>query len=236
MFGSHVPGLLMVGTLLIVGCTDNQDRIGENKAQRASATTGAVAPEQNQSPTKPAGKQPPKGHGLAADVENDTARMPTGTRPSQANDTTGKRISAEAEFVGAPGTKLHGDAELKEIAGGVRIELDIEDAPPGRKSVAIYGAGDCSTILQKTGQQSATVDDLARLPNAATHRTKPLASVTVDDDGDGELTIVVPAVHLEGHDGRSLAQRAIVLQEGSDTGGSSNIGAKPVGCAVIRPS
>jgi len=226
----------MVGTLLSVGCTDNQDRIGESKAKRSSAVTGAMAPEQRQAPTTPAGKQPGKEHGLAADVENTSERMPTGTRPSQANDTTGKRISAEATFVGAPGSKLHGEADLKEVAGGVRINVDVENAPPGPKSLEIYGAGSCTAILGKGAAKSSTsVDKPTELPNASNHRTSALANITVDDDGDGEVTIVVPAVHLEGHDGRSLAQRAIVLHEAEDRNAHGGAG-KPIACAVIQPS
>jgi len=211
---------------------DNQDRLGESKGTRSSASTGAMPPEQRQAPTTPGGKQPKKEHGLAADVENSSERMPTDTRPSQANDTTGKRIRAEATFIGGPGSKLHGEADLKEVAGGVRINVDLENAPPGPKSLEIYGAGSCTAILEGVAKSSTTVDQPTELPTASNHRTSALANITVDDDGDGELTIVVPAVHLEGHDERSLAQRALVLQDRNSHDGA----VKPIACAVIQPS
>jgi len=90
--------LLLAGSLWSAGCKD--DRSHESKNEHGSM----------------------KEHGLAAEVTNSSDRRPGAMRPSQANDTTGKRIGTEADFVASPETKLRGQAKLKEVAGGVRID------------------------------------------------------------------------------------------------------------------
>lgn len=176
--------------------------------------------------------------GNPTDVENRSERTPTETRPSQINDTTGKRIRADATFIAGPGVKVRGEAELKEVPGGVRIEVDIEDAPPGPKGIHIHQKGDCSNIPGKSmGEHLATTEEPHGLPTEAHHHTGDMGNIEVDASGDGELTFVVPAVHLEGQDARSLAHRAIVIHEKKDIGtGPSGESGKPIACAVIRPS
>jgi len=207
--------------MVIAGCKDEQNRFGESKAERGEARTGAATVGRNETASAPKATNG-KETSLSADVRNDSQRAPTETRPSQANDTTGKRISAEGTFRPAPGNKAHGDAELKEVAGGVRIEIDVEDAPAGRKAIDLYRASDCSDILGREPSQRHAAD---------------LGYIMIDEDGDGEATIVVPAVHLEGEDARSLARQAIVIHEANVSGESSSASqGPPIACAVIQPS
>jgi Cu-Zn family superoxide dismutase len=155
------------------------------------------------------------------------------------NDTAGKRIAAEGEFIAAPGVTLQGEAELKEVAGGVRIEVDVKDAPAGPKGIHIHQKGDCSDIPGKSMGEHLTMteDEQHGLPGAPHHHAGDMGNIQISDDGKGKLTFVVPAVHLEGDDALSLAHRAIVIHEQQDVGtGPSGESGKPIACAVILPS
>ena len=43
------------------------------------------------------------------------------------------------------GSSLSGNVSLKEVAGGVRVEVAVEGAPPGKHGVHVHELGDCSS-------------------------------------------------------------------------------------------
>ncbi|MFT3927672.1 MAG: superoxide dismutase family protein [Myxococcales bacterium] len=223
---------------LCLGCREPVEHLSQSKSDNERAAVGDV-PAVEIKPMEERGVQQAKHNKLATDVTNQSEQHPSASRPSEVNDTTGKRIAAEARFVAGPGVKLEGEAELKEVAGGVRIEVDVKDAPAGLKGIHIHQKGDCSDIPGKSMGEHlvTTMDEHHGLPSTPHHHTGDLGNIQIDQDGDGKLTFVVPAVHLEGNDERSLAHRAIVIHEKKDVGsGPTGESGKPIACAVIQPS
>ena len=228
--------LLSGAGLLLAACSNSKSESGTSKQDRQQEAI-STAPREERGPV--AGPEAQQMKPLAAEVKNSSSRSPGPNRPSEVMDTTGKRISAEGEFIAAPGVTLRGEAELKEVAGGVQIEVDVKDAPAGAKGIHIHQKGDCSNIPGKSmgDHLTLTQGEQHGLPSAPEHHAGDMGNIAIDADGKGTLTFVVPAVHLEGDDALSLAHRAIVIHEKQDVGsGPTGESGKPIACAVILPS
>jgi len=155
---------------------------------------------------------------------------------AESEQTSDARKRAEATFAAAPGVKLTGDAKLKEVAGGVQIEVEVEDAPAGEKGIHIHQKGDCTDIPGKSmGEHYAVTSPHHGLPTESEHHLGDLGNIDVGRNGEGNLIIVVPGANLESGQERSFVGKAIVVHEAQDVGTdpSGNSG-KPIACAVIR--
>jgi len=163
----------------------------------------------------------------------------SGQRPSE--DGPGDKLDAEAKaiFKAAPGIKLKGEAELEATANGVSIEVEVSKAPPGLKGIHVHQKPDCTNIPAKSmGDHFAPDVKEHGLPNTGAHHLGDLGNISIDEDGKGELEIVVAKANLKQGDPLSLLGRAIVIHEKNDEGAQSqpagNSG-KPIACAVIKP-
>jgi Cu-Zn family superoxide dismutase len=145
--------------------------------------------------------------------------------------------AAEGSFVTAPGVTLEGEAELKEVPGGVQVQVALEDAPEGRKGVHIQQKGDCSDVPGKSmGEHFTVLDPEHGLPTDSHHHLGDLGNIDVTSQGEGRLVILVPGANLSPADGRSFAGKAVVIHESEDVGtGPSGDSGKPIACAVISP-
>lgn len=165
-----------------------------------------------------------------AHAEEAHASFPTRTSGSQGRE-------AKGDFVTAQGVQLDAVADLEEVSGGVRIEVDVDGAEQGRKGVHIHEKGDCSDVSGKSmGEHFALGTEQHGLPGATSHHFGDLGNIDIAANGDGRLIIVVPGANL-GPDGeRSFAGRAIVIHEAEDVGtGPTGHSGKPIACAVILP-
>ena len=187
--------------------------------------------------TTPAAAFGDAGSGATSAPSGDT--QPSGQR--QAEGGPGAKLDPEAKavFKAAPGVKLKGEAELEVVSGGVKIEVEVEKAPPGTKGIHIHQKPDCTNIPAKSmGDHFAPDVKQHGLPNDSAHHLGDLGNITVDESGEGELEITVANANLREGDPLSLLGRAIVIHEKSDEGAAAqpagNSG-KPIACAVIKP-
>ena len=145
---------------------------------------------------------------------------------------------AKAIFKAAPGLKLKGDVELELVEGGVKVEVEVEKAPPGVKGIHIHENPDCSNIPGKSmGEHFAPDVKQHGIPTqGAPHHLGDLGNITIDKDGEGELEFVVKGANLKDNDPLTLIGRAVVIHEKQDEGSqpSGNSG-KPIACAVVKP-
>lgn len=148
----------------------------------------------------------------------------------------GPFLEADADFKSVPGMNIKGDAELEEIAGGVRIKVEIENAPAGQKGIHIHQTDNCSDIANKSmGEHFAPNTPKHGLPDHPEHHLGDLGNITIANDGKGELTITVMNANLKPSDPLSFVGRSIVLHESNDKGtGPSGDSGKPIACAPIR--
>jgi len=212
--------------LLLVLATSSCER-SEREMQREREDVGRTG---DTPPPRAENAQP-----TAAPKATDTA-----VRPGQ--ETVGAREQiplakdreAEAEIKAAKGQKLSGDAELKEMAGGLHITIAVKDAPAGMKAVHIYDRGDCSNIeAASTGKHFAPKGERHGVPGSSEHHPGDLGNITIADNGEGRLEIMVKGANLKEKDPMSVLGKTIVISSAKDTGAEGSAG-KPIACGVIE--
>jgi len=145
-------------------------------------------------------------------------------------------LEAEAEFQSVPGMKITGEAEFTEVTNGVRIEVELENAPTGEKGIHIHETDNCSDIANKSmGGHFAPTVKKHGLPPAPERHLGDLGNITIDSDGNGKLSITIPGANLKPNDPMSFIGKAVVLHEANDKGtGEAGDSGKPVACAPIK--
>jgi superoxide dismutase, Cu-Zn family len=190
-------------------------------------------PSRQESPPSPGAAAPPA-------PNEETARRATGdgaaTVAKETLPAAHEKREAEAEFKTAKATKLEGNAKFQEVANGVKVVVEVEDAPVGSKGIHIHEKGDCSNIEgESMGKHYAPRGEPHGLPGAAQRHLGDLGNIQIDKDGKGRLEITAPGANLKPNDPMSFLGRAIVIHMSTDTGTQPSGGSgKPIACAVIE--
>jgi superoxide dismutase, Cu-Zn family len=172
------------------------------------------APEDNRS-------EPARLNNRAANREQPTAGVPTpGTsKPDLAQKPRAAAVTLES--ASTPTAKLDAQAKLTEQPEGVKVEVDVSGAPPGKKAVHIYEQGACGEIVAKKFRPKPSEQSFGELGN-----------IDVGPDGNGKLEITLPAANLRAdNDPKSLLGRAIVIQTRGGT--KKDPGGPPLACGEI---
>lgn len=176
--------------------------------------------------------------GERAGTPRASASEPSAAPESEAS-TSSEEPRAEAALTAAPGAKIEGKATFIEEPGGVRVVLEVENAPPGKKGVHVHERGDCSDIqAQSMGPHFAPKLEQHALPaEGDAHHMGDLGNIDVNADGTGRLEIKAVDATLGGDDGTSFLGRALVVHAGEDAGRvaqpAGDSGA-PMACGVIQ--
>ncbi|HLV66300.1 MAG TPA: superoxide dismutase family protein [Polyangiaceae bacterium] len=223
----------LLPVLVLAACERNEGST-EAKAPAASPANAAPAAANTEAPVAPPRNGAPEAQEKpgAAPAEGTTA-----TEPAPPAKVAGKALAAEAEFQTVKGIELDGEARFEETPEGVRIVVEVEDAPPGKRGVHIHQFADCSDIAgQSMGSHFAPRKHPHGLPTQTERHLGDLGNIEVGKDGKGRLEIVVPEANLRPGDSLSFVNRAIVIHQGEDKGTQPTGGAgKPIACGVIRP-
>jgi superoxide dismutase, Cu-Zn family len=146
--------------------------------------------------------------------------------------------SAHADIVNAAGQKI-GTATFAPLSGGVRIDVDVSQLPPGTHGIHIHTVGKCDGPDFKTaGGHFNPVGKKHGKDNPEGHHNGDLQNLEVGADGHGTATLLDLIVTL-GDDPTSLFQpggTAIVIHAAPDdykTDPAGNSGAR-IACGVIQ--
>jgi Cu-Zn family superoxide dismutase len=146
---------------------------------------------------------------------------------------------AKADIEPATGSRIAGEARLSENGKGVKIVVNVKDAPSGKKGIHIHEKGDCSDIAGKSmGSHFAPHGDKHGLPAQPQHEIHlgDLGNIEIKDDGTGKMEITIEKANLTQGDPMSFLGKALVIHEGQDEGASnqpSGGSGKPIACGVI---
>lgn len=167
-----------------------------------------------------------------------TAQAPASDDDGAATAGQAEGREAEAEFQSAPNMKIRGEAELEEVADGVRVEVELDGAPAGEKGLHIHETADCSDIPNKSmGGHFSPKNHDHGLPSATEHHVGDLGNIRIGEDGKGKLTFTVVGANLKEGDPMGLIGKSVVLHESNDKGtGKAGDAGSPVACAPIKSS
>jgi Cu-Zn family superoxide dismutase len=148
-----------------------------------------------------------------------------------------KGASALAKIDPRSGSTVTGIATFEEVEGGVRVKIEVQNAPPGYHAVHVHEKGDCSA---PDGSSAGGHFNPAALnhgsPHAVgAHHAGDLGNMLVGDDGKGYHEILMPDLSVTSGP-NSVIDRAIIIHAGIDdlvTQPTGNAGGR-IGCGVIH--
>jgi Cu-Zn family superoxide dismutase len=132
-------------------------------------------------------------------------------------------------------SKVSGKLTLSEAKDGVRVQVQIAGAAPGKHGIHFHENGDCSApdATSAKGHYNPA-NHQHGLPTATERHLGDLGNIEIGADGTGKLDFTLPGANLTPNAPNSLRGRALILHEKTDDGGQpvGNAGGR-IGCAVV---
>jgi Cu-Zn family superoxide dismutase len=148
----------------------------------------------------------------------------------------GPARSIEVPLAARSGSQLSGKATFTEVAGGVKVTVQVAGAPPGQVATHVHETGDCSAPDAKSAGGHFNPESKPHgLPPDAERHLGDLGNIDVKPDGTGVTEIVVKGATLREGAPDSYLGRSIIVHDKRDDGGQpvGNAGGR-IGCGVIR--
>lgn len=144
---------------------------------------------------------------------------------------------ASATIEPKSGSTVTGTATFTQLAaGGVRVHVHVEHAPPGMHGLHVHEKGDCSDPEAKNAGGHFNPRGMPHAgPTAVQRHAGDLGNIEVKDNGEGDLEITSDLLTVRPGP-NSVVGRSIVFHEKPDdfaTQPTGNSGGR-LGCGVIR--
>jgi Cu-Zn family superoxide dismutase len=145
--------------------------------------------------------------------------------------------SATARLMGARGhERIGGTAAFVQTPAGLRVSIQVTDAPPGWHGVHVHENGSCDLPdFQSAGEHYNPQGHPHGLPTEAADRhIGDLGNMLVAPDGKGHISMILVEPNVKAEDELSFVGRAIVVHAEEDTGqGDSGESGARIACGVI---
>src|SRR6266850_1598971 len=143
---------------------------------------------------------------------------------------------AQATMAAKSGSTVTGTATFTELANGVKVVVDIENATPGAHGLHIHEKGDCSAPdAMSAGAHFNPAGNPHAGPRDKGRHNGDFGNINIGQDGKGHLEIVDDLVTVKPGP-TSVVGKSIIFHEQTDdlkTQPAGNSGAR-LGCGVIQ--
>jgi len=129
--------------------------------------------------------------------------------------------SATARVKGGQGYEsLEGIAAFTQTPSGLRVSVQLTNAPPGEHGVHIHENGTCEGNFESAGKHYNPGDRPHGLPTVSEDQRHigDLGNVTIAPDGKGHLSLILLEPNLKADDEKSFVGRAIIVHAMMDDG------------------
>ncbi len=146
---------------------------------------------------------------------------------------------AHAKLIDMQGKEV-GEVEIDRRAGGVELQVEVHDMPPGLHGIHIHQVGLCEGDFTSAGEHLNPTGAQHGLENPKGPHMGDLPNLLVAEDGRGQATYMIAGATLDpqgaesllADDGAALVIHAAADDNVSDPAGNS--GAR-IACGVIEP-
>ena len=143
---------------------------------------------------------------------------------------------AKATLEAKSGSTVTGTATFTEVAGGVKVVVDVAKAPPGTHGLHVHEKGDCSDPEAKSAGGHFNPGGMDHAgPMDEKHHAGDLGNIEVKADGTGHLEITSKMLTVK-EGPNSVIGRAVIFHEKADdlkTQPTGNAGGR-LACGVIK--
>ena len=170
----------------------------------------------------------------------------SGSRQSDDNESASEKQeernderTAKAVMEPASGSNVSGEVNFTERENGkVRIELKVENLPPGEHAVHLHENGDCSAADASSagGHWNPTMKPHGKRGEGTAFHKGDIDNMKVGDDGKGTLTMTVEGWSIGGADSTNIIGKSVIIHDKADDFTSQpagNAGSR-VSCGVIK--
>ena len=136
----------------------------------------------------------------------------------------------------AEGSAIAGLVDLVEEKGGVTLNINVSNVPPGMHGIHLHENASCADLGKAAGghfNPDKTMHGLLPKDGGEHAHAGDMGNVEVDAKGNGALTVFMPGLTLsEGM--HSVARRSVILHEKADDFGqpTGNAGGR-IACGII---
>jgi Cu-Zn family superoxide dismutase len=147
--------------------------------------------------------------------------------------------TAKATMEPASGSNVSGEVTFTERESGkVRIEVKVENLPPGEHAVHLHEHGDCSAADASSagGHWNPTMKPHGKRGNGTAFHKGDIDNMKVGDDGKGKLTMTIEGWSIGGPDSTNIVGKSVIIHEKADdftSQPSGNAGGR-ISCGVIK--
>ena len=144
--------------------------------------------------------------------------------------------SAKATIEAKSGSTVTGTATFTELPAGVRVQVHIENAPPGTHGLHVHEKGDCSDPEAKSAGGHSNPGGMPHAgPMADQRHAGDLGNIEIGANGKGDLDLRTTLLTVKPGP-NSVVGRAVIFHEKADdlaTQPTGNAGGR-LACGVVQ--